>query len=286
MARSGLVPRSSNQDLLVAASTIWVVVTAVLVIFMQAGFAFLEAGLTRMKNAGHIAGKNVLIFAIASLVYYCGRLRVGVRGRQRLCRHGRLLPVGRGADRRSGRRRLIGSRRSRARPATCSRSPSPVSRWRSSGGRWPSGRSSGSTSPSGSGSRSPIQRRLALDLVAARLAVQARHAGLRRLDRRPLPRRAGRAGRRADPRAADRQVRHRRPREPDPRPQHPLRRARDDHPLVRLVRLQPRLHPLGRLRRLRLLRLRRADHEHRRRRRRGHRHVRRLGQGSANPTSR
>jgi Amt family ammonium transporter len=38
--------------------------------FMQAGFAFLEAGLTRMKNAGHIAGKNVLIFAVASLVYW------------------------------------------------------------------------------------------------------------------------------------------------------------------------------------------------------------------------
>ena len=48
----------SNHDLLVAASTIWVVVTAVLVMFMQAGFAFLEAGLTRMKNAGHIAGKS------------------------------------------------------------------------------------------------------------------------------------------------------------------------------------------------------------------------------------
>ena len=51
-----------------------------------------------------------------------------------------------------------------------------------------------------------------------------------------------------------------------------------DHPLVRLVRLQPRLHPVGRLRRLRLLRLRRPDHQHRRRRRRGHRHVRRLGE--------
>src|SRR4051812_26806751 len=38
--------------------------------FMQAGFAFLEAGLTRMKNAGHIAGKNVLIFALCSLVYW------------------------------------------------------------------------------------------------------------------------------------------------------------------------------------------------------------------------
>jgi Amt family ammonium transporter len=55
---------------LIAASTIWVVVTAVLVMFMQAGFAFLEAGLTRMKNAGHIAGKNVLIFGVCSIVYY------------------------------------------------------------------------------------------------------------------------------------------------------------------------------------------------------------------------
>ncbi|HEY2935999.1 MAG TPA: ammonium transporter [Gaiellaceae bacterium] len=59
-----------NHDLLIAASTIWVILTAVLVMFMQAGFAFLEAGLTRMKNAGHIAGKNVLIFAVCSIVYY------------------------------------------------------------------------------------------------------------------------------------------------------------------------------------------------------------------------
>ena len=60
----------SNHDLLIAAITIWVVVAAVLVMFMQAGFAFLEAGLTRMKNAGHIAGKNVLIFGVCSLVYW------------------------------------------------------------------------------------------------------------------------------------------------------------------------------------------------------------------------
>src|SRR5438309_8551038 len=59
-----------NSDLLIAASTIWVVVTAVLVMFMQAGFAFLEAGLTRMKNAGHIAGKNILIFGVCSIVYW------------------------------------------------------------------------------------------------------------------------------------------------------------------------------------------------------------------------
>jgi Amt family ammonium transporter len=59
-----------NHDLLVAASTIWVVITAVLVMFMQAGFAFLEAGLTRMKNAGHIAAKNVLTFGLCSIVYW------------------------------------------------------------------------------------------------------------------------------------------------------------------------------------------------------------------------
>src|SRR4051812_21497142 len=57
-------------DLLIAANTLWVVVAAVLVMFMQAGFAFLEAGLTRMKKAAHIARKNVLIFGIASLVYW------------------------------------------------------------------------------------------------------------------------------------------------------------------------------------------------------------------------
>jgi Amt family ammonium transporter len=59
-----------TAELLIAANTIWVVLAAVLVMFMQAGFAFLEAGLTRMKNVGHIAAKNVLIFAICSVVYY------------------------------------------------------------------------------------------------------------------------------------------------------------------------------------------------------------------------
>jgi ammonium transporter, Amt family len=38
--------------------------------FMQAGFALLEAGLTRMKNVGHVAAKNVLTFALATIVFY------------------------------------------------------------------------------------------------------------------------------------------------------------------------------------------------------------------------
>jgi Amt family ammonium transporter len=60
----------TRAELAVAASTLWVVVAAILVMFMQAGFAFLEAGLTRMKNVGHVAAKNVLTFAIASIVFY------------------------------------------------------------------------------------------------------------------------------------------------------------------------------------------------------------------------
>jgi ammonium transporter, Amt family len=60
----------TRAELAIATSTVWVVLAAVLVMFMQAGFAFLEAGLTRMKNVGHIAAKNVLTFAIASIVFY------------------------------------------------------------------------------------------------------------------------------------------------------------------------------------------------------------------------
>ncbi|WP_339063694.1 ammonium transporter [Tepidibacillus marianensis] len=50
--------------------SVWVIFAAVLVFFMQAGFALLEAGSTRMKNAGHIAGKQVLSFAIATLAFW------------------------------------------------------------------------------------------------------------------------------------------------------------------------------------------------------------------------
>jgi Amt family ammonium transporter len=60
----------TTKELGIATSTVWVILAAILVMFMQAGFAFLEAGLTRMKNVGHIAAKNVLIFALASIVYF------------------------------------------------------------------------------------------------------------------------------------------------------------------------------------------------------------------------
>ncbi len=51
-------------------NSLWVMLGAILVIFMLAGFIMLEAGSTRMKNAGHIAGKTIFTFGLASLVFW------------------------------------------------------------------------------------------------------------------------------------------------------------------------------------------------------------------------
>src|SRR4051794_21778281 len=51
-------------------NSLWVIVSAILVIFMIGGFILLEAGSTRMKNAGHIAGKTIFTFGLASLVFW------------------------------------------------------------------------------------------------------------------------------------------------------------------------------------------------------------------------
>ncbi len=50
--------------------TVWILLGAVLVFFMQAGFAMVEAGLTRAKNAGNIVMKNLMDFAIGSTAYW------------------------------------------------------------------------------------------------------------------------------------------------------------------------------------------------------------------------
>ncbi|WP_202078306.1 ammonium transporter [Caldalkalibacillus salinus] len=58
------------MDTIFLMNSLWVMVAAILVIFMQGGFILLEAGSTRMKNAGHIAGKTIFTFGIASLVFW------------------------------------------------------------------------------------------------------------------------------------------------------------------------------------------------------------------------
>lgn len=52
------------------ANYVWTLVAAVLVFFMQAGFAMVEAGFTRAKNAVNIMMKNLMDFAMGSLFYW------------------------------------------------------------------------------------------------------------------------------------------------------------------------------------------------------------------------
>lgn len=51
-------------------NAVWVMLGAILVIFMQGGFIMLESGSTRMKNAGHVAGKTIFTFGLCTLVFW------------------------------------------------------------------------------------------------------------------------------------------------------------------------------------------------------------------------
>ena len=61
---NGALPNS------VAINTLWVIVAGMVVMFMQAGFAFLEIGFSRGKNAGTVIAKILTNFSIAALLYY------------------------------------------------------------------------------------------------------------------------------------------------------------------------------------------------------------------------
>lgn len=57
-------------DVQTNANYVWTLVAAFLVFFMQAGFAMVETGLTRAKNAVNIMMKNLMDFALGSLAYW------------------------------------------------------------------------------------------------------------------------------------------------------------------------------------------------------------------------
>ncbi len=57
----------------VAINFMWTLVTGFLVMFMQAGFALVETGLCRAKNAGHTMAMNFMIYPMGMLGFYlCG----------------------------------------------------------------------------------------------------------------------------------------------------------------------------------------------------------------------
>ena len=49
---------------------LWMLLSGILVFFMQAGFTLVETGMTRSKNAANIAMKNLLDICVGSLTYW------------------------------------------------------------------------------------------------------------------------------------------------------------------------------------------------------------------------
>ncbi|MBI9102307.1 MAG: ammonium transporter [Spirochaetales bacterium] len=71
---TGLFAEASTEESIAlfydAFDMIWLVLSAALVFFMQAGFAMVETGLTRAKNAGNILMKNLMDFSAGAIAFW------------------------------------------------------------------------------------------------------------------------------------------------------------------------------------------------------------------------
>jgi Amt family ammonium transporter len=61
---------AASSDLRIGIDTVWVLVTAMLVFWMNAGFALVESGLCRAKNTTNILAKNFIVFAISTISFW------------------------------------------------------------------------------------------------------------------------------------------------------------------------------------------------------------------------
>lgn len=70
----GMMPTVAQAQevgqLKVAADTVWTLIAAMLVFWMNAGFALVESGFCREKNCVNILAKNFVVFAISSVAYW------------------------------------------------------------------------------------------------------------------------------------------------------------------------------------------------------------------------
>lgn len=64
------LPGFAHADPLTATDTVWIAIAAALVFFMQAGFALLESGLSRAKNALNVVMKNYMDLCVGTLVFW------------------------------------------------------------------------------------------------------------------------------------------------------------------------------------------------------------------------
>src|SRR6516162_7266257 len=63
-----------------ALNIVWTLVTGFLVMFMQAGFALVETGLTRAKNVAHTMGMNFLVYAIGIIGFWANGFALQMGG--------------------------------------------------------------------------------------------------------------------------------------------------------------------------------------------------------------
>src|SRR5213078_728969 len=63
-------PAVAPADVAVSLNLLWVVIGAVLVIFMQAGFALVETGFCRAKHAAHVVSTNFAIFGLGFVAFF------------------------------------------------------------------------------------------------------------------------------------------------------------------------------------------------------------------------
>jgi Amt family ammonium transporter len=63
-------PTAQASEAKVMADTIWTLVTAMLVFFMNLGFAMVESGFCRSKNTVNILSKNFIVFAVSSVAFW------------------------------------------------------------------------------------------------------------------------------------------------------------------------------------------------------------------------
>ena len=240
-------PTRASCPIEIGLNSVWVLVAGILVMFMQAGFAFLEIGFSRGKNAGTVVAKILVNFSICRALLLGGRLRLRVRRRQpdhryitasswparTSARTSRSINArGRHGHRRDALvlpvRLLRGLARDRLGHDARAHQ---VRRLRDLRGRL-------------LGAHLPDRRPLDLRWRLARHAV--RRAGLRRLDGGAPDGRDRRVRGAAAARPASRQVRRRRQAAGHPGPQHAALRPRHPDPVARLVRLQPGLGPATR----------------------------------------
>ncbi len=63
-------PAVAPSDVAVSLNLLWIVIGAVLVIFMQAGFAMVETGFCRAKSAAHVVSTNFMIFGLGMVGFF------------------------------------------------------------------------------------------------------------------------------------------------------------------------------------------------------------------------